>query len=83
MENIDIKKVIKSRGKKLVDVANMLGVTQSALTQQIQANSFTLARLQKIADFLGCSVVELLKTDEEITICPHCGRAINIKNIVS
>ena len=80
---MDIKSNIKARGKKLTEVSDMLGITPSALTQQIKADSLTLVKLKKIADFLDISLSELLNDGEDKStsalVCPHCGKPISVR----
>lgn len=82
MENIDIKRAIKSRNRKLAEVAEHLGISQSALSQQMQNQTLTIVKLRKIADFLGISVSELVGDGDKASpelVCPHCGKPISIK----
>lgn len=79
MENISIKKAIKKRGATISQVAAHLGIGQPALSEQIKNDTLTLSRLQKIADYLKCSVSDLVSEDgEKPLVCPHCGKPINI-----
>lgn len=80
---MDIKKAIKNRGKTISAVAEVIGITQSALTLQIQNNSLTIKKLKIIASYLGITVSELV-ADEETPkpspplTCPHCGKKLNL-----
>lgn len=82
MENINIKKAIKSRGKTITEVANYLGIGQSSLSLQIQADSLTLVKLKKIAEYLNIPLSELViseRSSASSLVCPHCGKPISIK----
>lgn len=82
MEQIDIKKAIKSRGKTITEVATYLGIGQSALTLQIKAKSLTLVKLQKIAEFLDVPLSELVASEGNYAsslVCPHCGKPISVR----
>ena len=78
----DIKKAIKQKGFTLKQVSDKLSVTQSALSQQINNNTISVAKVQQIADILGCPLTDLLADDEDnnhiMLICPHCGRPIKL-----
>lgn len=71
---MDIKKAIKRRGKTISEVARFFGITQPALTQQISNGTISATRVEKIAEFCGCSsLVEFIADDNEIFTCPNCG----------
>lgn len=78
----DIKKAIKAKGYTLKQVSEKLNVTQSALSQQINNNTISVAKVQEIADILSCPLTDLLTdadTPSALTLsCPHCGKPINI-----
>ena len=78
-----IKEILKERNITQQQLADMLGVTRSAITQQL-AGKPSLATLEKIAEALGVEMYELFKSKSEIveeiteetknTIrCPKCG----------
>lgn len=79
---MDIKKRIKEHGYTLAKLAEELGITQSALSQQL-GNNPTISKLCDIAKVLGISVSQLVADDSEkdssVITCPHCGGKINIK----
>lgn len=78
---MDLKKTIKDKGFTLVEVAAKLGITQSALSQQINNNTISLARTKEIADIIGVSLTELVADESEaqtFVVCPHCGGRIKI-----
>jgi transcriptional regulator with XRE-family HTH domain len=61
---MDIKKAIRKNGQTISSVAEALGITQSALSQQINNNSITLAKVEQIAQICGCSLNEFTKGEE-------------------
>ena len=69
-----------------------MGITPTALSQHINGKIYrgkrvdanpSLDVLQRIADAIGCDVVELFDQKEKIRsntiICPHCGKPIILK----
>lgn len=77
---MNLRKVIKSRGFTISEVAERLGVKQPTLTQQLDGNP-TINRLQEIANIIGVSLPELVADESEAqtyVICPHCGGRIKI-----
>ena len=79
---MNISKVIKKYGKTIQDVADAMGKSRSTIANTI-ANNPTIDTLRKIADVLGCDVVEFFddeRTQEPPYItCPNCGKKIIIK----
>lgn len=78
----DIKKAIKSKGYTLKYISDKLCVTQSALSQQINNNTISVAKVQQIADIINCPLTDLL-TDDDTThtlslTCPHCHKSIRL-----
>ena len=83
-----IKDILKERDMTQQQFAEVLGITRSALTQQLSGKP-SLTTLEKIAEALGVEMWELFKSKSEIveeiaeekknTIpCPYCGRDINV-----
>ena len=80
----DIKKAIKAKGYTLKQVSERLNVTQSALSQQINKNTISVAKVQEIADILSCPLTDLLADADDTSItltCPHCKRTIHLQVI--
>jgi transcriptional regulator with XRE-family HTH domain len=87
---LNIKRAIKEHGLEVRQVAAKMGITPTALSQQINGKMYKGKRvdsnpsvdvLTRIANAIGCDVVELfepVKTEErQNTItCPHCGKKI-------
>ncbi len=79
---MDLKKIIRSHGQTISSIAGKLGITQSALSQQINNGSITFAKVEHIADIIGVSLSELVADESAqpgALTCPHCGKPINIK----
>lgn len=81
---MDLKKNIKKYGWTISSVAGEMGITQSALSQQINNSTITFAKVEQIASIIGVSLFELLSDESEATsgatlTCPHCGKPISIK----
>ena len=81
---MDLKKNIKKYGWTISSVAGEMGITQSALSQQINNSTITFAKVEQIASIIGVSLFELLSDESEATsgaalTCPHCGKRIGIK----
>lgn len=62
---IDIKKAIKAHGWTIAKVAEEMGITQSALSQQINNKSITFVKAAQVAKIIGCSVSSLMDDDVE------------------
>lgn len=60
-----ITKKIKSKGFKLADVANVLGVQYQTLNKNLKNNS--LDTIQKVSEVIGVSFFELLLPPEGFT----------------
>ena len=80
---MDLKKIIRSHGQTISSIAEKLGITQSALSQQINNGSITFAKVEQIAELCGCSLSDFTSNQGEqmgaTLVCPHCGKPINIK----
>ncbi len=90
---LNIKRAIKEHGLEVRQVASRMGITPTALSQQINGKMYKGRRvnsnpsvdvLQRIADAIGCDVVELFDPlpDNQSTstiICPHCGGTIRFE----
>lgn len=77
---MDLKKAIKKGGFTIGGVAAKLGITQSALSQQINNDTISLARTADIAKIIGVSLSELVADEGEGfgLVCPHCGKPLKI-----
>ena len=85
---LNIKRAIKEHGLEVRQVAAKMGITPTALSQQINGKMYKGRRvdsnpsvdvLTRIAMAIGCDVVELfdpVKQDSNTITCPHCGKKI-------
>lgn len=78
---MDLKKAIKDHGATISGVAKILGIGQSALSQQINNNTISFARVQEIANIIGVPLSELVADEGEGVrlVCPHCGKSISVE----
>lgn len=89
---LNIKKAIKDHGLEVRQVAEKMGITPTALSQHLNGKMYKGKRvnpnpsvdiLQRIANAIGCDVVELFDPIERgsspTIICPNCGKEITIK----
>lgn len=85
---LNIKRAIKERNLEVRQVAAKMGITPTALSQQINGKMYKGRRvdsnpsvevLTRIANAIGCDVVELfdpVRQEDNTIICPHCGKVI-------
>lgn len=81
---MDIKRVIKEKGLTLEQTATKMGISRITLMQSLGGNP-TVNTLQRVADAIGCRVVDFFADEiEESTpqtptfICPHCGKPLDV-----
>ena len=80
---VDIKKTIQANGMTLQQVANVMGISRQTLNyHQNRETNIEIATLQRIADIVGCEVIDFFYQDggEEFNQfkCPHCGKVIQV-----
>ena len=86
--DLRIKEILKERNITQQQLADMLGVTRSAITQQLSGKP-SMTTLEKIAEVLCVEMWELFKSKAEILEgitdgarnvipCPHCGKPIEV-----
>ncbi len=78
-----IREIINQQGINTKELAEKLGISQSALNQHISGNP-SVKILTNIANALGVELWELFKAPEvdrqtPLLICPHCGKPIEIE----
>lgn len=73
-----IKEIAKQNNIPIKDIASRLGITASALSQNI-AGRASIERLEDIAKILGVSVRDLFPLDENCITCPNCGAVYEMK----
>lgn len=76
---MDIKKVIKSKGLTVKEVAARMGIAKENLSVHINGNP-SVQVLERIADAVGCEVGDFFEKSSNAPLtCPHCGKKIGIK----
>ena len=73
-----IKEILKERNIKVADLAEMVGITQGAMSLAINGNP-TVSTLEKIAEALNVQVSDLFESHDVQANCPHCGKLISIR----
>jgi transcriptional regulator with XRE-family HTH domain len=63
---MDIKKALKYYGHSISSMAGLMGITQSALSQQINNNSMTFAKMEIIADLCGTNIIDFIKAGNDV-----------------
>ena len=81
---MDIQAIIKAKGFTQNQVAEALGTSKSSFSQIVHNDNTSLKMLKRIAEVIGCQVWDFFRDEMEATpttgpVCPHCGKAINIK----
>ena len=71
-----IKELLQERNMTQAELADKLGISRMTLNQNLYRNTFSLAKLEEIADAIGCRVVDLFDNTYTITY-PDCGKEIN------
>lgn len=75
---LNIKKAIKSHGLEVREVAARMNITPTGLSQHINGNP-SVEVLNRIAEAIGCDVVELFDTPRgNEFFCPNCGAVYEI-----
>lgn len=75
-----IKEIAKQKNIPIKDIAKALGITASALSQNI-AGRASLDRIEDIANVLGVPVRDLFPDEDENSItCPNCGKRFVIED---
>lgn len=86
---MNVQKKIKDYGFTIAEVADKMknsrggiGISQGSLSTALNGNP-TIGKLQEIADIIGCSLPELVASDEDkgklTANCPHCGKPIVVE----
>lgn len=79
-----IREIIEQQGITTKELADRMGITQSALNQHISGNP-SVKVLSSIAANLGVEIWQLFVSPSDVAFngttikCPHCGKSINIK----
>lgn len=75
---LNIKKAIADKQLTSKEVAARMGISTVGLSQHINGNP-SVEVLLRIAAAIGCDVSELFDKVDNTTICPHCGKPVEIK----
>lgn len=85
-----IKEILKEKGIKGVELAEMLGINKITLYRNLrESNDLRISTLEKIATALNVPLWSLLVSKDEITkdetseqtstfVCPRCGAPLHI-----
>ena len=63
IEELRVKEILKERGMKMYELAEIMGIAPESLTRALQRNP-QYSTLKTIADTLGVSVRDLFKGDD-------------------
>ena len=75
-----IKETCKSKNVAIGELANIIGIERETLSRIINGGNTSTGTLQKIADALGVSVVELFdEPRNDVFQCPKCGTTLVVK----
>jgi transcriptional regulator with XRE-family HTH domain len=73
-----VKEICKSKGLRMEDLAQKLGITRNALTNSL-ARNITISNLERIASALNVSITELFDIPSNTSFaCPKCGAELRI-----
>ena len=72
-----IKELLQERNMTQAELADKLGISRMTLNQNLYRNTFTLDRLEEIADIFDIRVTDLFDNVYKVN-CPKCGEQINI-----
>lgn len=79
---MDLKNKMKQKGYTISKVADILGITQPTLSQQINNKTIALSRLQEIAKIIGVPLSELVADPDApaspAITCPVCGAVLHL-----
>lgn len=80
----NIKRLLKEKGIKIKDFAEMLNITPESLSRAINQEFPQLQTIKKMAEVLNVEPSEILfgikdnDQQQPNNICPHCGKRIKI-----
>lgn len=80
MAKLRIREMAAKRGKTMNDIMYDTGIASSTLSRINNGNqSPSIDLLEKIAQYLQCSIGELVVMEEQFIECPHCHKLIKVK----
>lgn len=59
---MDVKKALKAHGHNISSMAKLMGISQQALSQQINNNSITFAKIEMIAELCGVGAIDFIQS---------------------
>ena len=75
-----IKEIMKSKGLTTVQLAEIMNLSRETVSRQINDSNMTISTLQKYADVLNVSIIDLFvntHVNKEIH-CPYCNKELNL-----
>lgn len=78
MTTLRVKEICKEKNITLADLANIMGITPSALSQNIKKPSFET--LERLSNALNVSIAELFEP-KNVLCCPNCGARLQLVEV--
>lgn len=81
------KSILEKYGVNQIELAKRLDINRVSISRLLsEKNDLRLSTLAKIADAIGCSIIELIESEnvsdesekQTFIICPHCGERIKL-----
>lgn len=81
------KSILEKYGVNQIELAKRLDINRVSISRLLsEKNDLRLSTLAKIADAIGCSITELIESEnasdesekQTFIICPHCGELIKL-----
>lgn len=82
MVHLRIKEMCKQKGITQAELAHRLGIKPVSFSQAVSRNKFDLCYLERIADCIGCNVVDLFQEEGNTFVCPRCGAKLSVNEIL-
>lgn len=79
---LKIKEICGSKGISIAELGRMIGTSKSNIHTILTNGNPTIETLDKIANALGVSIMDLLEENKEVFTCPHCGQPICDKDFL-
>lgn len=78
MTTLRVKEICREKNITLADLATTMGITPSALSQNIKKPSFET--LERLSSALGVSIAELFEP-KSVLCCPNCGARLQLVEV--
>ena len=78
MTTLRVKEICREKNITLADLANIMGITPSALSQNIKKPSFET--LERLSSALNVSMAELFEP-KSVLCCPYCGVKLKLVEV--